>query len=134
MENNRLDFLPNEIIDKILLFRDPHPMADILKHLINNYNDYNDFNAYNIHNVYNNYNFFVDEDDNTPFYYYVLELSDKCYMETLWLKGYRIRIKNNLNRLKCCQCSKLFELYDKYLMNTKRNTIHCRNCVEAINY
>ena len=119
MENNKLVFLPNEIINKILLFRESHPIKNILKHLLNNYNEYNtDF----------------DEDDNTPFYYYVLELSDQCYMETLWLKGYRIRIKNNLNRLRCCQCYKLFELYDKYLMNTKRNTIHCRKCVEAISY
>ena len=58
--------LPNEIIDKILLFRESHPLAKIIKRHINNYNDYNNFNAYHIYNVYNNYNFFVDEDDDTP--------------------------------------------------------------------
>ena len=121
--------LPNEIIYKILLFRESHPLAKIIKRHINNYNDYNNFNAYHIYNVYNNYNFVVDESDDTPFYYYVLELRVDDFTEILWLKGYRIRRKNNLNRLRCCRCSKLFELYDKYLMNTKRNTIHCYNCL-----
>ena len=106
--------LPNEIINKILLFRESHPIANILKHLINNYNDYNkDF----------------DEDDNTPFNYYVLELSDQDFIDILWLKGYRIRRKNNLSHLRCGQCSKWFELYDKYLINTIRNSFHCFRCL-----
>ena len=63
MENNRLVFLPNEIIYKILLFRESHPIANTIKLYINNYNKYNkDF----------------DEDDNAPFYYYALKIEGHC--------------------------------------------------------
>ena len=104
MENNRLDFLPNEIIDKILLFRDTHPIANIIKPYINNYNDYNkDF----------------DDDDNIPFNYYVFKIS--CY---------RLRKNNKSFNMICCECGIDIDFYDKYLINTNRNTIHCCNCAD----
>ena len=105
--------LPNEIINKILLFRESHPIANIIKRHINNYNEYNeDFN----------------EDDNTPFFYYVLELSDQGFMEMLWIHVYRIRRKNKEGRLRCWQCGNWFKLYDRYLSNPKRKSVHCVNC------
>ena len=40
MSNKSLVFLPNEIINKILMYREIHPLIQILKPLIAEYNEY----------------------------------------------------------------------------------------------
>ena len=104
--------LPNEIVNKILMYREIHPIINILKPIINQYNEYNEE---------------FDNDDNTPFSYYVVNVRGDVYYENLF--DIKIRRKNKEGCLRCWHCGKWLELYDKYLMNTNVKSVFCLKCL-----
>ena len=59
MGNLDLVFLPNEIINKILMYRVSHPIICILKPIIEQYNEYNEY---------------FSNDGKKPFYYYFVNV------------------------------------------------------------
>ena len=102
--------LPNEIVNKILMYRIQHPIANIIKPLILQYNEYNEG---------------FDNDDNITFRYYISDVNSDYLYETMNLK---IRRKNKIGRLRCFQCGHWFELYDIYYSNPEKKSVYCLNC------
>ena len=100
---NNKNILPMEIINKILIMRQPHPLTNIIKPLINNYNDY------------------TNNDDYISFMKYTLNYYDLYYTYNI-----KCSKKYDNNILSCSSCDYYIKFGDLYFSN--RNTLQCSDC------
>ena len=100
---NNKNILPMEIINKILIMRQPHPLTNIIKPLINDYNDY------------------TNNDDYISFVKYTLNYYDLYYTYNI-----RCNIKYDNDILSCHSCHLHIQLGDLFFSN--RNYIQCTEC------
>jgi hypothetical protein len=100
---NNKHILPMEIVNKILIMRPPHPIANIIKPFINNYNDY------------------TNNDDYISFVKYTLNYYDLYYTYNI-----RCNKKYDNDILSCYSCDNHIQFGDLFFSN--RNYIQCTEC------
>lgn len=107
--------LPNEIINLILSYRDPHPLAKCFKSIIKNYNK-----------IY-------DDDDNYLSFIEYFKIA-KMTMDMNYDHSYNFYInynvkgqcKRNNELLICCRCNKDLQVNDIFMNTSKK--IECYDC------
>ena len=87
-------FLPMEIVNKILIMRPVHPIAEIIKEEIYHYDEY------------------IDGDNDITFNEYI------CCLKYLLIQFNIRKIKNKRNNLECCGCNRTIINNDYYYKNS----------------
>ena len=93
--------LPIEVINKILIMRPTHPLAEIMKEEVYYYNEY------------------IDGDYDILFNEYINKLK---YLYT----DFNIRKKKNINNVLCDGCNRIIISNEHYYRNS--HTINCKTC------